>query len=233
MRAETSLRRAPLGDEAASYVRDQIIAGELAPGSPVRPETIAADLGISSTPAREALKALQVEGFLELEPRRGFTVARVTGDDIRDIFLVQSSVAGELAARAALRMNPPLVERLQEIHDAVIETVARRDADALEDLNYQFHRLINLAANSPKLVWVIQILTRYTPRRFYATKDCACSRDWPDTTVEDHGILLAAMRSRDAERARSLTTDHVQRAGEQLAHHIDARLAEADCTLVV
>ena len=71
-----SRTRPQLGDEAASYVRDLITSGSLAPGTHVRPEAVASEMGISSTPAREALQALRAEGFLDLAPRRGFTVAR-------------------------------------------------------------------------------------------------------------------------------------------------------------
>ncbi|MDV7352709.1 FCD domain-containing protein [Rhodococcus oxybenzonivorans] len=141
----------------------------------------------------------------------------MTGDDIRDIFLVQSSVAGEVAARAARQITPMQIARLEEIHDAVIETVARAAVETLEELNHQFHRAINLAVHSPKLVLVIQILARDTPRCFYATKDCDCSRNCPDTTVEDHGVLLDAMRCAcDAVAPRS---------GGAIAHQImfDAR----------
>ncbi|MEE2059188.1 GntR family transcriptional regulator [Rhodococcus artemisiae] len=232
MTTDAPIARQQLGDEAAAYVRDQIISGQLAPGVRVRPEAIAGDLGISPTPAREALKALQVEGFLELEPRRGFTVANVTGDDIRDIFLVQATVAGELAARATARMTPMQCSRLEDIHVSLVAAAEHEDLSAVEELNHRFHREINLAAGAPKLGWVIQILSRYTPRRFYTTKGCTCSTDWPATTVEDHTAILAAIRSRNSECARIVTLEHVHRAGEQLARHIDARLNGVDCSVM-
>src|SRR5699024_2218841 len=117
MTTVSSHTRPQLSDEAASYVRDQITSGTLAPGTHVKPEAVAAELGISSTPAREALQALRVEGFLHLTPRRGFTVAAVSGNDIRDMFLVQSMVAGELAARAASKATTTQIANLTEIHE--------------------------------------------------------------------------------------------------------------------
>ena len=107
--------RPQLGDEAASFLRDQITSGTMPAGAPVRPETVADELGISTTPAREALQALRAEGFLDLAPRRGFTVAKVDGNDVRDMFLVQSMVAGELAARAAKNATPETVASLEQI----------------------------------------------------------------------------------------------------------------------
>lgn len=212
--------RPQLGDEAASFLRDQITSGTLPAGAPVRPETVADELGISTTPAREALQALRAEGFLDLAPRRGFTVAKVDGNDVRDMFLVQSMVAGELAARAAENATPDTVAALEQIHTELVAAANRGDLGALEELNHAFHREINLTADAPRLAWVIKLVSRYAPRRFYATIN-----GWPETTVHDHSGLLEAIRKGDAERARQEMTEHVRHAGEQLASHIDARIA--------
>jgi DNA-binding GntR family transcriptional regulator len=220
MNAQLRPIRVQLGDEAAAYLRDQITSGNLPAGAPVRPETIAEELGISTTPAREALQALRAEGFLDLAPRRGFTVARIDGNDVRDMFLVQSMVAGELAARAATNATPELIARMQKIHDDLIAAAKRDDLAKLEELNHAFHREINLAADAPRLAWVIKLVSRYAPSRFYASIS-----GWPETTVHDHNGLLDAIAKRDGEMARAEMVEHVRRAGEQLASHVDARIA--------
>lgn len=222
----TPRARPQLGDEAASYIRDQITSGTLAPGAHVRPEVVAAELGISSTPAREALQALRAEGFLELAPRKGFTVARVTGADIRDIFLVQATVSGELAGRAAKNMTPEQVAQLERIHHELIAAAERNDVEPLEGLNHEFHRLINLAADAPKLSWVVHLVSRYAPRRFYASIE-----GWPQTTVEDHTGVMEAIRAHDAEAAAAAMREHVNHAGELLARHVDLRTAEREAGL--
>lgn len=213
-------RRRQLSDEAASYIRDQITSGHLQPGARVRPEVVADELDISTTPAREALQALRAEGFLELTPRRGFTVARITGKDIEDIFFVQAHVAGELAARAAANATPQFLDRLDVIHADLTAAAARGDLVELERQNHVFHREINLAADAPRLAWVLQLVSRYAPRRFYASIS-----GWPENTIEDHGGILEAIRSRDPARARATMTAHSLRAGELLSQHTDARLA--------
>ena len=220
MNAQLRPIRVQLGDEAAAYLRDQITSGNLPAGAPVRPETIAEELGISTTPAREALQALRAEGFLDLAPRRGFTVARIDGNDVRDMFLVQAMVAGELAARAAVNATPDVVARMQEIHDDLIAAAKRDDLAQLEELNHAFHREINLAAGAPRLAWVIKLVSRYAPSRFYASIN-----GWPETTVHDHNGLLSAIAAGNAELARTEMVEHVRRAGEQLARHVDARIA--------
>ncbi|WP_251037145.1 GntR family transcriptional regulator [Arthrobacter sp. ISL-28] len=72
------------------------MSGSLRPGTLVRPEVLAETLEISTTPVREALQSLRVEGFLELVPRKGFQVAALTGNDIRDIFRVPALIGGTL-----------------------------------------------------------------------------------------------------------------------------------------
>ncbi len=220
MSAQLRSIRLQLGDVAAAYLRDQITSGTLPAGAPVRPETVADELGISTTPAREALQALRAEGFLDLAPRRGFTVAKLDGNDIRDMFLVQAMVAGELAARAAQNITSEKVAALDAIHNDLVAAAKRGDLTALEELNHQFHRDINLAANSPRLANVIRLVSRYAPRRFYAT-----ITGWPETTAHDHTVVLDAIRRGDADTARREMAAHVHHAAEQLASHIDARIA--------
>jgi DNA-binding GntR family transcriptional regulator len=212
--------RPQLGDEAASYLRDQITSGTLPAGSPVRPETVADELGISTTPAREALQALRAEGFLDLAPRKGFTVAKIDGNDVRDMFLVQSLVAGELAARAAQNRSDEALAEMIEIHEALIAAAQRGDLASVEEFNHAFHREINLAADAPRLAWVIKLVARYAPSRFYASIP-----GWSDTTVADHNGLIDAITAGDADKARAEMTEHVRHAGEQLARHVDARIA--------
>jgi hypothetical protein len=83
---------------------------------------IAAALNISATPAREALKALRVEGFLDLVPRRGFQVAQLTGRDIEDLFTVQALVAGELVSRATRNASDEdIQDNLKRAIDDLVE----------------------------------------------------------------------------------------------------------------
>ncbi|HEX6195669.1 MAG TPA: GntR family transcriptional regulator [Jiangellaceae bacterium] len=214
--------RPQLSDEAASYVRALIMSGELRPGDSVRVESIAEALNISTTPAREALKALRVEGFLDLVPRRGFQVAQLTGDDIKDLFTVQALVAGELVSRATQNASSADVERLKSIH-ADLEAVARTDdVERLEELNHQFHREVNRLARAPKILWVLALVTRYVPRMFYASIP-----GWPESTKNDHGAILDAIVARDPEAAREAMHAHLKYSGTLLAANFDRRARDS------
>lgn len=218
-RAEIApLARPQLSDKAATYVRGLIMSGQLRPGDGVRPETVGAALGISATPAREALQALRVEGFLMVLPRQGFQVASLTGQDIRDLFQAQALIAGELAARAADDASDEQIGELRALHHELIAAAARADHLQVEQKNHQFHRQINLMAAAPKIVWVLKLLTRYVPHHFYAEIP-----GWLEATVEDHGQLVDGICGRDPARARAAMQDHITHAGELLATHFDQR----------
>jgi DNA-binding GntR family transcriptional regulator len=211
--------RGQLSDQAGDYLRELIVSGQLRPGARVRPELIAEALNISSTPAREALQALRVEGFLRLEPRRGFTVAPLTGRDILDVFTAQSLLAGELAARACDLATPSDLERLEEVQARLREAAASGDIAGVERLNHDFHREVNLLAGSPKIAAAIRLLSNYAPRRFYAS-----IAGWQTATLEDHDALLRALEGRDAEAARRAMATHILHAGDLLARHYDERM---------
>ena len=102
--------RAPqLPDRIALVLRDRILSGELRPGTFLRMDRIAADLGVSHTPVREALQSLRAEDMVHAVPRRGFVVAELTRDDVADLFEVQA----DLTAVAPGPLESTLARRLQ------------------------------------------------------------------------------------------------------------------------
>ncbi|WP_427004501.1 GntR family transcriptional regulator [Pseudarthrobacter sp. H2] len=221
-RSPRSSARPQLSEKATAHIRGLIMSGELRPGTLVRPETIGEDLGISTTPAREALQALRVEGFLELVPRRGFVVGPLTGQDIRDLFQVQALIGGELAARAAAKATEQDVAELEALHHELIAAAARNDHDRLEEKNHAFHREINLLADSRKIIWLLGLVTRYVPRQFYSSIP-----GWPRATMDDHAELLQGIKAKDPEATRAAMQQHIVHSGELLAAHFDARVAAA------
>ena len=221
-RTPRSSARPQLSEKATAHIRGLIMAGELRPGTLVRPETIGEELGISTTPAREALQALRVEGFLELVPRHGFVVAPLTGEDIRDLFQVQALIGGELAARAAVKATEQDVAELEALHHELIAAAVRNNNELLEEKNHAFHREINLMAGSRKTVWLMGLVTRYVPREFYSS-----IAGWPRATMDDHAELLDGIKAGDAQAARTAMHKHIVHSGELLAAHFDSRVSSA------
>jgi DNA-binding GntR family transcriptional regulator len=178
---------------------------------------VAQNLGISATPVREGLLELRSEGLVRLEPRRGFVVVPLTGDDIRDVFAGQALLAGELAARAVKHSDAESVGRLEQMH-MDLETAAEcGNHDELEELNFLFHRAVNMLAGSRKLAWLLGVSLCYVPARFHSTIE-----GWPAATVQDHREVLEAFRQGSTRAARSAMTRHIEHAGELLAVHVES-----------
>lgn len=214
--ARTLGLRPQLSDEVAARIREQIMYGQVMPGQFLRLERLAAEFGISVTPVREALQSLRSEGFVELEPRRGFVVAELSRQDIVDLFWVQAVIGAELAARGCAGLTPELQAELEEIHTRMTQAVEAGNFDMVEDYNDRFHQVVHTASASRKLAWVLGAVTRYFPSGFYARIP-----GWAEASALGHTAILEAFRRRDAAGAGAATRMHVIKAGELLLAHLE------------
>lgn len=215
MSAPEFVQRPQLADDVARFVRRRIFDGSYAAGEYIRLDQLAAELGVSVTPVREALFELRGEGLLEQLPRRGFVVLPVTDRDITDVSDVQAYVGGELAARAAVNMTPEQLRNLSDVHVRLIEAYADGDGDRAVRLNHEFHRAINVAADSPKLAQLMSQITRYAPESVFPTIG-----GWPAKSVADHTRIVAALRKADATAAREAMAEHLAAGAAPLIDHL-------------
>lgn len=202
-------RRFQLSQTVASYLREQIISGKLANGAFLRIDAIAKALGVSTTPVREGLLLLQSESSVRLIPRRGFVVNSFGKDDLRDLFWAQATVGAELAARAAMKMSKAEFVRLQELQREHARAFASGDKTRVARTGHEFHRAINLAAQSPRLALLIGSLAKQLPNRFRASTQRALRQ-----ALEYHPIIIGAIRVGDKEAARSLMYRHMMSLAE-------------------
>jgi DNA-binding GntR family transcriptional regulator len=203
------LKRTQLPEEVAAYVRELIMSGEVRPGEFLRIERIAEAVGVSQTPVREGLLALKSEGIVNLLPRRGFVVAPITPHDIADLYWAQALIAGELAARAAEKITEEHLQRLAKNVKQYAEAAAAGDWEATPDIGLEFHREMNRAADSHRLVLTLETITADLPNRYYAASH-------PRQTGTEHPQILKALRQHNGARARELMIKHITGQGERL-----------------
>jgi DNA-binding GntR family transcriptional regulator len=211
-----------LSYRVSNQIRDAIMSGLYIPGQKLAVEHVASQLAVSSMPVREAFVALANEGVLDVLPHRGFAVAPISPEDIRDIFRVHAFIGGVLAERASGVISDQVVERLRAIQKELEEVAARgQDRDELArigDLNFEFHRTINKLVDSGRLLWFLRAVTSYVPRDVYEAIP-----GWSLLAVTDHPRVIKALADRDPEAARTLTEVHVTKAGEKVMEHLAAR----------
>jgi len=209
--------RPQLADDVARFVRKRIFDGTYAAGRYVRLDQLAAELGISVTPVREALFELRAEGLLAQKPRRGFVVLPVTGRDITDVSNVQAYIGGELAARAAVNIGDEQLREVKRIQAELERAYENDDDDKAVRLNHEFHRAINVAADSPKLAQLMSQITRYAPESVFPTIE-----GWPCKSTKHHRRVLAALAAHDEDRARQAMSEHLAAgAGPLISHLVD------------
>ncbi|TSD94115.1 GntR family transcriptional regulator [Skermania sp. ID1734] len=206
---------AGLKESVAEEIRRAIFAGGLRPGSRIDQDSIAERLGVSKLPVREALIGLEVEGIVEIVPRRGAFVARLSRDDIRDHYWMLGVISGMAAERAASRISAASLAELAELADQMESGAANADE---EKLNFQFHRLINKAAASRRLNSELKRLNGAIPLGFYESHP-----DWAQTGHRDHREILEALKGRSGSTARALTESHFLHGGNQAVAFLEAR----------
>ncbi|RDI55957.1 GntR family transcriptional regulator [Nocardia mexicana] len=210
--------RQQLPEEVAAYVRELIMSGQVRPGEFLRMEPIAEAVGVSNTPVREGLLALRSEGFVELVPRRGFVVAPVSQQDVHDLFWAQAQFAAELAVRAAGRITSEQIEELEAINAKLGNAIGAGDRDAAAGFGHDFHRHINLTADSHRLTLLLGSVVRHLPNRFYASLEGRLA-----ASGNDHPQLIEALRARDAQRAGELTERHILDGAQGVLGMLDQR----------
>jgi DNA-binding GntR family transcriptional regulator len=210
--------RPQLAEDVARFVRKRIFDGTYKARQYIRLDQLAADLGISVTPVREALFELKAEGLLAQQPRRGFVVLPVTGRDLTDVSNVQAYIGGELAARAAANITDEQLRELEKIQSELEDAYAGDDDDRAVRLNHEFHKAINVAADSPKLAQLMSQITRYAPESVFPT-----ITGWPEKSNTHHRRLLAALEKRDEDLARTAMSEHLAAGAKPLIAHLTSR----------
>ncbi len=207
----TTIVRKSLTDELVARLRDLIIEGELAAGAKIPEAELCALYGVSRTPMREALKVLAAEGLVTLALNRGASVARITQQEIDELFPIIGALEALAGEAACARITARQIEYIERLH---AEMIARfRDGDWLgySKLNRQIHEAIFEASGNNALAALYQqLLVRIHAVRFVAKKT---PERWSQA-IDDHEQMMVALRARDgAALARILRQHLVHKAG--------------------
>jgi DNA-binding GntR family transcriptional regulator len=210
------VRREQLSDEVAGHLRVRIMSGTLRPGTYIRLDETATELGTSITPVREALRTLRGEGMVQLEPHRGHVVSPFTRDDIEDIFWLQAVIAGQLARSAAERITDAEIDELAKLSETAADAIERRDTAAVVDAEFEFHRTFNRASGRIKLAWFLLHAARYLPPHIYAEDP-----EWGRHAVRNRRDLIAALRRHDVDTVVALTDAQFTDGARRLTARLD------------
>ena len=203
--ADQLVRRSS-GDHAAVYIRRLIFDGRLRPGERIPQEQIAATLGISRIPVREALIALEREGWVTIQMHRGAFVSALDEQAVRDTYELFGLVYGFAVRRAIGRGEPGLVDRLRQI---IRELTTTDDPGEIGRLTLEFHGVVVAAAASPRVRVLLRAMSGLVPGNFFELVPGAVE-------IEKRGLtaVTRAVADGDAGKARAAYERTMHRQGE-------------------
>jgi DNA-binding GntR family transcriptional regulator len=198
-------------------IRKKILAGELAPGEPLRQEALADELGVSRVPIREAITRLHAEGMLNVVPHKGAYVCDLSVSEVREAFDIRLRLEPWIFAEAIMRITDAEIEQARSL----IEAMGKARESEWGQLNWRFHETLYLPAQRE--------LTIDTLKRLHARVDRYFRFQVVNVPIralahDEHLALLETCRKRDAKRGARLLEQHVKTASSQIVTVIDTVL---------
>lgn len=201
------LRENSLATLALRELERRIISGEIPAGEKLNEAEVAATLGVSRGPVREAFRALEQAGLVRVEKNRGVFVRQVSLEEASEFYEVRAALEGLIGKLAARRIQPAEVEQLRAIVKKMHALARSRKPEAYFALNVEFHELLARAARNNALLanyrGVVNQLDLY--RRATIARG---SENIPLSTSE-HEAMVEAVAAGDEARAEALLTQHV------------------------
>lgn len=201
----------PLREMVYEELKMQILTGAIVPGTRMMEVELAEQMGVSRTPIREAIRKLEKEGLVTIEPRRGAYASQISTEDMVEILEVRQNMEGLAAYFAASRMKPDQLAELKAVSQLYNEAVANGDMNSMIKHDTRFHRIIVESCNNKILVQMIEQLQELVLRFRYIYYD---NFRRAENMPEEHRAILEAIEQGDEDAARAAADIHIDRLKE-------------------
>ena len=197
----------PLRDVVFNTLREAILKGDLKPGERLMELQLAAQLGVSRTPIREAIRMLEQEGLAVTMPRKGAEVAKMTLKGMEDVLEIRAAL-DELASQLACeRMTEEQMQQLFARKVAFEKSLATGNVKAIAEADVSFHDVIYDATGNPKLVNMLNNLREQIYR--YRVEYLKNEKNYP-ILIQEHEAIYQALMNRNKEAAKASIGEHVE-----------------------
>lgn len=203
----------PLREIVGDAIRQAILDGTFSPGERLMEIQLADEMGVSRTPVREAIRRLEMEGFVVMIPRRGTYVADISIRDIAEIYEIRISLDILAAGLAAERITDEEIEELNRLLVEIAGHVKRGDMERIVEADTAFHDVLYKASRNKRLKNTINNL------REQLTGIRGRSLSQPGRlakTAEEHRVLVECIAARDVEGAQEAARVHIENAQQTL-----------------
>ncbi len=210
----------PLREVVCETLRDAIKNGILKPGERLMEIQVAEELGVSRTPVREAIRKLELEGYVIMMPRRGTYVANLSIRDVNEVFEIRTMLESLACGLAAERITEEELERLQRLLVVINDYFEQGHMDKIVEADMEFHDILYTASRNTRLVGIINNL------REQLTRFRSMSMAYPGrmaATLNEHKSIVEAISQGDVMEAQRAAANHMEQAEKTLLTAMDAR----------
>ena len=202
-----------LADRAYEQLRQALMSGSFPPGQKLTIRKLAAVLGISATPARDAISRLLSEGVLETDANRNVSVPILDEQRLREIYILRIALEGLAAELGTPNLGNEDIAELEMIQSALTDAMDRGDYEGVLARNGEFHFRIYNASGIALLIQTIeQLWLKLGPSLNLLYPEYNRSRKG----VRNHSNVLTALRARDASKVRRAIESDLREGGEEL-----------------
>ncbi len=198
----------PLREIVYEELKRQIMVGEIAPGTRMMEVDLAYEMGVSRTPVREAIRKLEKEGLVTIEPRRGAYASDISAKEMVDVLEVRQDLEGMAAGLAAQKIKDEDKEQLAQVTRNYREAVESGDVQEIIKRDEEFHKfIVSLSDNKTLIKMVSQVQELALRFRYIYYEDFSRFKNQPT----EHQMVVEAIMSGDAGSARRHAEAHISR----------------------
>jgi DNA-binding GntR family transcriptional regulator len=207
-----------LSDQLVSLVRERVLAGAVPPDHPIRQDALAAELGISKIPLREALARLEQEGLLRSQANRGFFVRNMSREEAEEVYLIRMRLEPDVMVLGSERATDAERKTASDLY-ATLYQVTDQGGDGVGAFNRAFHLALLNPSRQPLTVSILERVHVLSER--YVRKHLEpLGRD--DRANEEHREILDAWLTQDLDALRQITERHIGKTMDDLRQQLAA-----------
>ena len=208
----------PLRELVYEELRMLIMTGKIKPGVRMMEIELADSMGVSRTPVREAIRQLEKENLVTIEPRKRAYVSDISPHDLNEMLVVRETLEGLAIQLAADRMSADDVDVICGVNLDYAEALQNNDKEKLIKLDTQFHSLITKGSGNPYLIELCQqVQERVLRFRYIYFKSIKRAED----VIEEHKAILGMLQNKDSIGARRCMEDHILKLRESIQRDED------------
>ena len=197
----------PLRDVVFNTLREAILKGDLKPGERLMELQLAAQLGVSRTPIREAIRKLELEGLVLMIPRRGAEVAEITEKSLRDVLEVRGALEELAVDLACDRITNEDIQNLKEAAKEFEAALQGGDVTEYAEADVKFHDIIYHATDNQRL---IQLLYNLREQMYRYRVEYLKRKEMHSILLEEHEHIIECIEKRDNQAAKLAISTHVE-----------------------